>query len=1037
MRKKLICFIIVAVFLCLNVVNAQNSAWIVTGVVAEQNGESLPGVSIVIKGTGTGTITDMDGRYSVECDAGAVLVFSYVGYETQAIAVSSGQMIVNVEMIPTTKMLDEMVVVGYGMQSRRLITSSIAKVDGKVLKNIPITSIGDGLKGKIAGVRVHTSNSTPGGEASFTVRGGSSISLTNAPLVLVDGVERPYSGINPNDVESIEVLKDAASTAIYGARASNGVVLITTRKGVHNQRPRITFDINMALQQPESLVELMNARDYINTMRPVVARSKYPKRNDVSGFSASSGNDENSLYSTRYLLEGESVPNGYHSMPDPLDPSKTLIFQDNNMQDLLFRNTLWQNYYVGIDGGTENVSYMASLGYLQDNGVALGTGYKRASAKINTDFRITEKLSAKLGVDFARTMSNEFSSQSNEISRAMANPPTQKLYYEDGRPTPGYNAAAPNPLWTVYMNDRTFQKNYTSLFAEIDYYILDGLRLNVSGSYYGYQYQYDGFQKANEFNTARPATSNFQETERGKVDAFLAYDKTFANEHNLSLMVGASYQKDEAKTLNASAEGGSTDKITTIVGPNMKSSSKIEQKALFGSFGRLNYDYKRKYLFSATFRYDGSSLFLPGNRWGFFPGVSAGWVMSEEGFMQGVRPIDFLKLRVSYGQTGNNNIGYWNAMGGYSPTAQYNGEAGIVPSVMPNGDLTWETTTQLDLGFDLNLLKNRIRLRADYFNKITENLLFEKQLPNTTGFSSVFYNIGKVRFRGFDLELTTCNIERKHFVWETKLTWSFIKNLVLELPDNGRDRNRIGGITLDDGTAFGGTAEGEPLYRYYGYVVDRILETDEEAAVARPDHLSNRTKQAGDYEWKDRDGDGKITAKDQYELGVTVPHTTGGLNNTLRYKNFTLSIYLDWALGHYINDENYMRYFMATFNYNYALAEEAKEAWQQPGDNTPYARLTADDPNDGSGNYKRRSSVFNRKGDYLCIRDISLQYRLPVAVIQKIGMEELAITLSGSNLHFFSATKGINPEVGTASTYEGYNAYPAVRRFSLGLKATF
>lgn len=1022
----------------MSALNAQSDKLVVSGVVTETAGESLPGVSIVVKGSDKGTVTDLDGRYSLECEAGEKLVFSYVGYETQEIELKErGRMVVNVEMIPTAEMLDEMVVVGYGTQSRRLITSAIAKVDGNTLKDIPINSIGDGLKGKIAGVRVHTSNNTPGGEATFTVRGGSSISLSNSPLVLVDGVERPYSGINPNDVESIEVLKDAASTAIYGARASNGVVLITTKKGTRKQKTRITFDINLAMQQPESLVDLMNARDYISTMRPVVARSKYPNRNNVSGFSASSGNDANSLYSTRYLKDGEAVPTDYQSMPDPLDPSKTLIFQDNNMQDLLFRNTLWQNYYIGIDGGTENASYMASLGYLQDNGVALGTGYKRVSAKMNTDFNISERLSAKMGIDFARTISNEFSSQSNEISRAVANPPTQKLYYDNGIPTPGYNAAAPNPLWTTYMNDRTFQKNYVSVFAELDYYIVDGLRLNVQGSYYGYQYQYDGFQRANEYNAARPATSNFQETERGKVDAFLSYDKVFANAHHLSLMVGASYQKDEAKTLNASAEGGSSDKITTIVGPNMKASSKIEQKALFGSFGRLTYDYKAKYLLTATFRYDGSSLFLPGNRWGFFPGVSAGWVVSEEPFMQGVRGIDFLKLRASYGQTGNNNIGYWNAMGSYSPTAQYNGEAGIVPSVMPNGDLTWETTTQLDLGFDLNVVKNRIQLRADYFNKITENLLFEKSLPNTTGFGSVFYNIGKVRFRGFDLELSTLNIERKNFSWETKLTWSFIKNLVLELPDNGRDRNRIGGITLDDGTAFGGTAEGEPLYRYYGYKMDHILQTDEAAAASRPDHLSNRPKQAGDYEWQDRDGDGKITAKDQFELGVTVPHTTGGLSNVLRYKNFTLNIYLDWALGHYINDENYMRYFMATFNYNYALAEEAKTAWQQPGDDTKYARLYGDDPNDGAGNYKRRSSVFNYKGDYLCIRDISLQYNLPQSTVKKMGMEAFAITLSGSNLHFFSAVNGISPEVGTASTYDGYNSYPAVRRFSLGLKATF
>lgn len=1053
MRKRkylLVCFLL---FFTFNNLLAQlKDGFIVRGTVFENAETTLPGVSVLVKGeTNKGTVTDVDGNFSLNVKSGDVLVFSYIGFETQERKIKSNESNIQIILKPSSQMLDELVVVGYGTQSRRMITSAVTKVDGSVLKDIPITSVGDGLKGKIAGVRIHSNNNTPGADASFTIRGGSSINKTNAPLILIDGVERPYSGINPNDVESIEVLKDAASTAIYGSRASNGVVLITTKKGTRDRAPRVTFDLNVAMQQAASKIKLMNAHDYIRTVRPAIAAGPHPEYNTLSGYSASSGNDEKSIYSTRYLKDGETVPVGYHSMIDPIDPMKTLIYQDNSMQDLLYRNSLWQNYYIGVDGGSENARYAVSVGYLDDDGIARGTGFSRLSAKANMDIKISSKLSFAAGVDYSRTTSNQFASQMNEISRALANAPTQKLYYEDGTPTPGYNAASPNPLWTEYVKDRNDKNGRLSLVGELTYHILDGLKFNVQGSYYNGIYQYDAFERANEFNTLRPVTARFSDLERSKLDAYLSYTKSFVNNHNLSAMFGYSYQNTDEKEMMAAANGASSDKVPTLsASPNkVNATSNFNKTVLIGYFGRVSYDYMKRYLLTATFRWDGSSLFTPKNRWGFFPGASVGWIVSEEPFMKDLKSISNLKLRASYGQTGNNSIGMYDAVGGYSTTAFYNGNAGIIPSRMPNENLTWETTTQLDLGLDMGLLNNRISLSVDYFNKITENLLFSKQLPNTTGFSNVQTNIGKVKFYGFDLELSTCNIETKHFTWNSKLTWSYVKNKVLKLPDNGRDKNRIGGITLKDGTAFGGTAEGEPLYRYYGFMVDHILQSPEEAANARYDEQANGwssidnkrvrgRKSAGDYEWLDRDGDGRITNNDQFELGVTVPHTTGGLNNSFTYKNFSLNIFLDWALGHSINDNSYMRYFMNTFSGNYALAEAVKDCWKKEGDQTKYARFVSDDPNDGNRNFTRTSNVFNYKGDYLCIRDVSLQYHVPTQMIQKLGMHDLTLTLSGSNLYYFTAVKGISPEVGTSSTYaDGYNNYPPVRRFSLGIKVTF
>lgn len=1052
-------YLLFIVFLCCTVFSMQYATAQdrrVTGTVSGPDGNPLEGVTVSLKDSNAKTTTDENGAFSIDVpSAGQVLVFSAIGFETTEAPIPTSND-VSITLAGAHESLDEVVVVGYGTQSRRTITSAITKISGEALRDIPISTVGEGLKGKVAGARVYQSNNTPGADAVFRIRGGSSINKSNDPLVLVDGVERAFSGINPNDVESIEVLKDAASTAIYGSRASNGVVLITTKQGSASQAPRITFDASLAYQQPETLIDFMNARDYINTVRPAVALSPNPQYNSASGYSASSGNDESSLYSTRYLGEGEAVPAGYSSMPDPVDPSRTLIYQDNDYQSLMYRDVLWQNYYLGIDGGNEYLRYAASGGYTDDAGVALGTGYKRYSARAKADVKISDRLNLNTAFDFSSTLSNQFENQMNVIARGLATPATQKIYYADGRPTPGYNATSPNPVWWDYTRDVANKDRRLALIGGLNYRILDQLKANVQLSNYSHVTQYDYFERAHEFSGLRTTEARFGELGRTKLDAYLSYDEIFGTKHTLSGMAGYSYQVTDDKGFSASATGASSDKVPTLTaGPNKTGAdSNFDKEVLIGYFGRLSYDYLKKYLLMATFRVDGSSLFAEENRWGFFPGISGGWIISDENFLRESEVVDYLKLRASYGQTGNNSIGLYDALGRYATDARYNGNAGIVPTTMPNRDLTWETSTQLDAGFDLNIINNRISISADYFNKITEDLLFSMELPNTSGFNNVQTNVGKVRFHGYDLELSSRNIQTDAFSWDSKLTWSFVKNKVLELPDNGRDRNRIGGITLPDGTAYGGTAEGEPLYRYYGYRVDHILQNAEQAANARYDESARGwdpadgqnirgRKLPGDYEWMDRNGDGRINNMDQFELGVTVPHTTGGLNNSFSYKNFSLNVFVDWALGHSINHNAYMRYFMNTFANNYTLVDEVKEAWTHEGDDTKYARFTANDPDAGNSNFSRTSNVFNYKGDYLCIREVTLQYRLPESVFGRLGIKDMALTLSGNNLHYFSAVqgKGISPEVGASTTYSNsasnrYYNYPPIRRFSIGAKIT-
>ncbi len=1027
----------------------------ITGVVTDHEGLTIPGASVSVKNTTRGTITDLDGKYSIAVSKGEVLIYSFVGYKPQEQSIADSRP-VNIKLSISTVGLDEVVVVGYGTQSRRTITSAITKVGGEALKNIPISTVGEGLKGKIAGARLYSNNNTPGADVTIRIRGGSSINKSNDPLILVDGVERAFSGINPNDIESIEILKDAASTAIYGSRASNGVVLITTKKGDFGKKANITFEANLAMQEPETLYDFMNAEDYLRTVRPAVAIGPNSKYNQMDGYSASSGNTASSIYSTRYLKDGETVPAGYKSMIDPIDPTKTLIFQDNNFQDEIYKKALWQNYYVGIDGGNDGIKYSSSIGYTDDGGVALATGFQRLSMRSAMDIKINEHLNFASGFDYSKTDSEEYSNQMNVISRGLATPPTQKKYNEDGTPTKGYNATSPNPIWYKYYNDQSTVDKRLSAYGKLTYRIIDGLKADVQLSTYNHHSKDDSFMKANEFNGLRPTTSSFGELNRNKLEAYGTYNKSILN-HSFSVMAGYSYQRDKNQALSASVTGASSDKVPTLTaGPDKTdATSSFTEDVTIGYFGRLSYDFKKKYLFSATFREDASSRFASGHQWGFFPGASAGWVVSDESFMKNIKNLDNLKLRVSYGQTGNNSIGLYDAYGKYSTSAKYNGIAGIVPSTMPNTELTWEVSTQLDAGFDLSIFNNRLSISGDYFNKITDNLLFSKELPNTSGFSNVQTNIGKVKFYGFDIEVSSTNIQTKDFSWSSKLTWSFVKNKVLKLPDNGREKNRIGGITLADGTSFGGTAEGESLYSYYGYVVDHIIETQEGAdnaiydSKAKGYRFSDKKKIAGrkeigDYEWKNRNGslqrNGKdyIDDQDQFLLGYTVPTSTGGLNNSFSYKNFNLNIFLDWALGHSIQNSSEMRYFMNTFANNYTLIDEVKECWSKPGDNTKYARFTANDPDDGNSNFSRSSNVFNYKGDYLCIREVSLQYNVPSSKLGKFGIQNLAFTLSGNNLHYFTAVKGVSPEVGTSTTYNSsYYNYPPIRRFSAGIKVTF
>lgn len=520
--------------------------------------------------------------------------------------------------------------------------------------------------------------------------------------------------------------------------------------------------------------------------------------------------------------------------------------------------------------------------------------------------------------------------------------------------------------------------------------------------------------------------------------------------HSLSAMIGFSYMYTDHLRSDIQASGASSDKVTTInAAPDLiHSSTNITEEALLGAFGRVMYDYDEKYLFSATFRADGSSRFAEENRWGFFPGGSAAWVISEEPLIQRINAISLLKLRASYGLTGNNSVGLYDAYGVYNLSQSYAGNAGIRATTMPNQSLQWETTRQLDVGLDLGLFNDRIVLGTDYFHKLTDDLLFTVPLPNTTGFNNIIQNVGQVKYEGFEVEVTSTNVQTDRFSWTSDLTLGYVQNEVVKLPDNGVEKNRIGGWVDVNGNRFGGIAEGEPLARIYAPKVSHIIQTPEQLENAHYDESSSGwspddgsfvtgRKNLGDYDWVDRDGDGRITDADKFNVGNAIPHTTGGLTNTFQYNKWSLNIVFDWAIGHSIMDRAYLWTFLGNFQNNFAMSRELLDnSWQEPGDtNVKYARWQPVEHQ--LNNNFRNSDMFVYKADYLAVREITLGYDFSPNLAQRIGAQNINVYASANNLHYFTRVKGVSPEFGTSNTRGSNKGYPMVRKVTFGLEIAF
>ena len=1036
---KLLCSVFLVAFAIPAIAQSSggSSTRTITGKVTDSEGAPIIG-AVVMASQREATTTNSEGRYTLAVQSpDAVLRFSCMGYRPRS-ENTAGRTVVDVSLETDNQLLEDVVVVGYGVQKKVNLTGSVASIDfSKTSESRSIISTSAALAGLAAGMNVTQSSGQPGSDnATIRIRGdGSFTSGANGPLVLVDGVEWSMDNVNPNDIASISVLKDAASASIYGTRAANGVILITTKNG-SSGKAQISYSYKGILQMPYN--DLHFVSDYARHMELInescdnIGTSRIFSQSNIDLWREKSADP--------YGVGENGVPN-------------FALYPNTDWFDEIFENGYSQEHNLSISGGSEKIRYLLSLGYLDNQGVMGRFGIDSSTQKVN--FR------TNLEADVTKwfTAGVRLFGQRQEYGLANISGAFNALYQTTpgvypgsvnawGRPalaaeessnannifgmmygSGGYNNST-RVNGSVYATIRPYKG--VSVEATVNYSPTFGERHSYGRENGYWDYTTDTRYSSSDLSNA--GVSNTTSRNYYLSSEILARYTAAIGDHDFGVLFGYSAMEYRTWGWGVSKQGATDWTLNDLGTYETLSGSSSTAKNGWGLrsyFGRVNYNFREKYLLSFTMRADGSSKFAAGNRWGYFPAASAGWIVDEEAFWPRNKVVSSLKLRASYGLTGNNGIGLYDTYGSYNSAYQYNGMSTTTTGEMPNSNLTWESTTQVNAGLDMGLADDRVRVSFDYYDKVTRNLLFDVTLPNTTGYGSVVSNVGKVRFYGVDLAISSVNISRGDFTWTTDFTYNFNMNKVLKLPDNGNVRNRMDGITIGDGSQFGGIAEGERMGRIYGYKVDHIIETQADADAAMYDASSRGyrrsdrrqiagRKDIGDYEWVNRAGstqrDGRdiINEEDQFLLGYATPHSTGGIGNTFRYRNWSLNIYMDYALGHSIQNEMQMRYFMATMgNCNWNLVNDVKQCWSQPGDKTKYARFTANDPDWGNRNFSRMSDVFVEKGDYLCIRDISLSYKLPVRWTSRLGMKDVTLTVSGNTLYYWTAVHGVSPEAAT------------------------
>ncbi len=1005
----------------------------IQGQVVNEKAEPLPGVNVLIKGTSIGTATDVNGKYVLDIEnENVVLIFSFIGYETQEVSVGN-RSVLNVTMSPDVKALEEVVVVGYGTVNKRDLTGSIGSVSGDQLKEVPITSLEQGIQGKVAGVHVTQASSAPGGGITLRVRGGTSINAGNEPLYVIDGFPvyndasmlpstvdegvppNPLASINPNDIESIEVLKDASATAIYGARGANGVVIITTKRGKPG-RPTITYESYYGIQEVAKRYEMMNAEEFATSVNELAERKGHAP----------------------YLPSPESWENN-----------------DTDWQDLIFQRAPVQNHQISLLGGDESMQYALSGNYYDQEGIVKNSGFKRYSFRVNLDKRINDRFKIGNNLSINRSVTNaivtngENSPSNGIIGAALSMLPILPVRDPDGnyvfanyadnystRLAPRDNDN-PVALTTDYFDEMISDRVIGNIFGE--YKILDGLTFNVSFGtdvvkshrevYFTRNTYYGGVK--NEGGYAR---TGYSEKTSFLNENVLRYTRSFGNIHDLDLTFAYTWQNEMYKShsmvninfitdimQNAGIETGNREG-----GPSINAS---EQRSDIVSWvGRVNYIFHDRYLFTATGRMDGSSKFGTGNKWGFFPSAAFAWRISDEAFLANSRTFSDLKLRLSYGVTGNAEIGSYRSLAGLDDVRySFNGSPviGFVPNSLGNPDLKWETTRQFDVGLDVGLFDNRVSMTMDYYIKNTDDLLLEITLPISSGFTRALKNSGSVQNKGIELGINGKVLDRA-FKWETNFNISANRNKVIDLGESDRFFGAELPVKFISATL---VQEGYPLGAYYGWKVAGVIRDEADLEAYKPGG------EIGDYKFVDVDDDGKIGADDRMVLGNPYPDFIYGWSNNFSYKNFSLNVFFQGVEGMDVLNINLIRFENLALKVN-NTKRRFTERWTPEN---PDAKFPKFGPGGQAVPANEMNSTVVEDGSHLRLKAVTLGYTVP---LKSKHINNLKFYFTGRNLFTITNYTGYNPEVNSRGQNNvnrniDWGSYPLDRTYLLGLNVSF
>lgn len=1079
--------------LCLFSLQLMAQNLIVKGVVLDTTGEPVIGATILEKGTDNGTITNLDGNFSLNVAKGKQIEVSYVGFASQTVSVVNDQFL-RIVLKEDTETLDEVVVVGYGVkQKRSTMTTAISKMDDKVLRNAAISNAAQALQGTVSGLRVTNTSGAPGSSPTIVLRGGASIEGAGSPLVVVDGVVRSLQDINPSDIESIQVLKDAASTAIYGARANNGVILVQTHKGKagHTQ---VSYKFKGGMNFARMGYDYMDAENYIRYGRlgRVYSGGSVSDIDNTRGYGALYGTNNPDQYSIRYLDGNENLlQEGWKQMTDPVT-GRQLVFKDygTTLRDEVYADPAFtQDHYLSFNGGNDRGTFSSSLGYYTEDGTVKGTDYRRFSATLNGSYKVLPILTVKAGLNFSTSTAPElyYDDMADLFERMQSMEPTWRPFFDDGSPNYGYGKRDGNPL---YWLDKLTNKNNTrrttlNIGADLEL-VKNKLYLRENSSVYYDDYTKETFDKEYRdywsVNTERYASYQYDRTIQQQHSVQLEYTDTFKSAHNFSAMLGGEYFENQYTQFKGTGRNASFDDIPTLNASSpddMTAYSYREGYRISSFFGRVTYDYKRRYLFTAVARYDGISK-LSDNRWGFFPGVSAGWNIHEEDFFKNSKISDVistLKPRVSYGINGNvNGINDYDVYGLYgqaSNTHPYNGVTGILNTTVMNSQLRWEKSKSLEAGLDLGFMNNRFNLILDYYNRTTSDLLTDVNLPGYTGFDSFKTNLGSLRNSGFEVEGTLNLISHpKGFNWDVSFNASYVFNKIIKLPENGNENNRQGGSQVWDPEQqkvvwVGGYQEGHTLGDIYAYRQVKVLRDENEVqqlAGNRMDMIAglygpnvseaDREKygltkpiEPGDVLWDDLNNDGIIDQLDRVKVGNIYPKWTGGFSTTLSYKNVSLYGRFDFAVGHTILNMVAMRSIGQSVGFKNIISDGLK-CWTPENPDTDMPKSYYDDSSNKKNLYRdtkgsditsidNRSSRFYEKGDYLALRELTLSWQLPQKWISKAFMTSASLYVTGQNLFYITGYSGTSPEAPLVYPGVDTGRYPTPRTVILGVSVSF